>query len=399
VRLQGTTESLELVTSSTGALDVLVDWSESEIISGDISKGAIYSDDFALVTATTTTILAAAAAAGIRREVSRLSVRNKSNSLANQVTLQKDVAGTNFEYFKATLSVGDTLQYSPQDGWSIIDSAGMRRAVVTRATSETGYPLELMKVSTVAEAVGIWHFLGKDAGSPGAWSPGTPGLSGRTCDGTTVADAGALRIPNPAVGQNFLTGFSSFMSNVAGMYALYDMLLVNSGLVVTTTTAQTTNTIALPARDRFGTINGEGVIWGLYVSVATTNAAAIANCTMSYTDSAGNAGNTATMLSFPATAAVGTFVPFNLAAGDIGAKSVESVTLGTSLLTGTIHLMAVRMIAGSPLSSANTPGGTAASVGDGVRLYNGVCLLPFVLPSATTAIDWKAIATVNERVL
>ena len=98
------------------------------------------------------------------------------------------------------------------------------------------------------------------------------------------------------------------------------------------------------------------------------------------------ASNTATITSFPATAVAGTFVPFQLAAGDTGVRAIASVTLGTSYGGGAIHLVAYRVLATIPVNLANS-GLMAdyASVGF-PRLHNDT--VPFLLwrPSATTAV-------------
>jgi hypothetical protein len=396
MRLQGTTESLELVTSSVAPIDVLIDWSESEIVASDISKAQTFSDEFAITTANTFTLVAAAAAAGLRRDITRINIRNKSNSLANQLTLQKDVSATNFEYFKVTIGVGETLQYTPVSGWSVIDASGMVRAMQVATAPVSGRPLEIFKIGATPEAVGTYYLMAKDSGFPGAWTINAPGMAGRTCDGTTAADAGALPIPNAATGANFLTGFQVGQLNVVGTPRLLDCLWFNSGAVVTTITAQTVGSVALPARDNNGSINGEGCMIGVYVSAATTNAAAIANMTITYTNSAGVAGRVATMAAFPATCAAGTLALFQLQAGDVGVRAVTDWTLGTSLLTGTVHLMVVRMLPSSPVLTANTAG-LAAGVGPkGVRLYNGSCLFAAILCGAAGAATLYANGSVSE---
>jgi hypothetical protein len=119
---------------------------------------------------------------------------------------------------------------------------------------------------------------------------------------------------------------------------------VNSGLVVTTTTAQAITPVAIPARDTFDTANGDGVLAGFLVTTATTNAGAITNMTISYTNSAGVAGRTGTVTSFPATAVIGSFIPVNLQAGDKGIQSVQSVTFGTSLAAGAVSLVLYRVV-------------------------------------------------------
>jgi hypothetical protein len=144
---------------------------------------------------------------------------------------------------------------------------------------------------------------------------------------------------------------------------------------------------SIPARDSAGTTNGEDWLAGIYVTTATTNAGAIANTTMSYTNSEGTAGRTATMAAFPATAVIGTFVPFQLAAGDRGIRSIQSVTLGTSYVAGALSVMLYRTITCVPNPLANV-GGIMNKLTDdptGTRLYNGTALCVRFLPSATTA--------------
>ena len=159
---------------------------------------------------------------------------------------------------------------------------------------------------------------------------------------------------------------------------------VNSGLVVTTTTAQSITQPTLPARDNNGSTSGLGVYAGILVTTATTNGSAITNMTMSYTNSDGTPGRTATIASFPATAVIGTFVPFLLAAGDKGIRSIQSITLGTSLVAGAISLICFNPILSNSVLLANT-GSLAYPKKLDLRLYDGHCLIPFWLASNTTA--------------
>jgi hypothetical protein len=169
-------------------------------------------------------------------------------------------------------------------------------------------------------------------------------------------------------------------------------------MVVTTTTAQTVNSVAFPARDLNGSANGEQVFVGILVATATTNGAAVTNTTMSYTNSAGTAGRTATISSFPATAVAGTFVPFQLAAGDSGVRSIQTVTLGTSYGGGAIHIVAYRSLAMVPNTVVNIGGSMMPlPLNTGVRLYNGTCALPGYIASATTATTVNGFAVIQER--
>lgn len=242
-------------------------------------------------------------------------------------------------------------------------------------------PQPFFKVGATMEAIGVLHSLFYTTGVPGAAVAPTPGLAGAAL--TTYA--GQIPYTNPGAGNGYLAGINASAS-LAGTLYLCDRLWHNSGFTQTTTTAETVNSAAFPARDKAGSTNGDGVLVGLEVSTATTNAGAITNTTMSYTDQGGTAGNTATIASFPATAVAGTFVPFQLAAGDTGVRSIQSLTKGTSYAAGTMHLVAYRVLATIPISPANA-GLMAdyASVGF-PRLFDNT--VPFLLwrPSATTAV-------------
>lgn len=241
-------------------------------------------------------------------------------------------------------------------------------------------PVPFFKIGTAHEAAGVAHSHFYAAGMPGAAVAPSPGLGGAAL----TSYAGQLPFSNPVSGNSYLAVFDVFSNTVSTLW-LMDRLWHNSGIVVTTTTAQTINSVAWPARDRAGTTNGAGVMVAIEVSTATTNAGAIANTTMSYTNQDGTAGRTATMASFPATAVLGTFVPFQLAAGDTGVRSIQTVTLGTSYAGGAIHLVAYRMLAlvAVPVASSSQNRG---SVGLGmVRLFDNT--VPFLvnIANATTA--------------
>jgi hypothetical protein len=150
-----------------------------------------------------------------------------------------------------------------------------------------------------------------------------------------------------------LAGLSA-AATVSGKLMLADRLWHNASITSTTTTAQTINSATLPARDSAGTTNGAGVLVGLEVSTATTNGSAITNTTLNYTNSAGVSGRTATIASFPATAVAGVFVTFQLQAGDVGVRSIQSLTLGTSYGSGVIHLVAYRVVAELVVAQANS---------------------------------------------
>lgn len=242
-------------------------------------------------------------------------------------------------------------------------------------------PYPFLKVGGTMEAAGVMHSLAYSTGLPGAMVAPSSGLAGAAI----TSRSGLVSVPAPAgANLSYLAGVDAAAS-VSGQLIVCDRLWDNSGFTVTTTTAQTVTSATWPARDRGGATNGDGVMLGIEVSTATTNAGAIANMTASYTDSGGTAGNTATVTSFPATATAGTFVPFQLAAGDVGVRAVASLTLGTSLATGAVHLVAYRELARVSLPLANVGSNLDAIATRFARLYDNTTIMLLWLPTATTA--------------
>lgn len=213
-----------------------------------------------------------------------------------------------------------------------------------------GTPALFGKDAVTGEAAGIPHTNWYQAGFTPAGSAPTGALNGAVLSGTVT---GAIPIPAAVSGEQiYLERWSALHTGNIGMVRLIDRLWGNVP-VVTTATIQALTSPAWPARDTAASISGAGVYLALECSSATGNAGAITNTTVSYTNSASVSGRTATLASFPATAVAGTQVPFTLAAGDIGVKSVQSVTLGTSYVSGAIHLVAYRVIADLPTPNTN----------------------------------------------
>ena len=216
------------------------------------------------------------------------------------------------------------------------------------------------------------------AGIPGAMAAPAPGLAGAAL----TSYAGQIPIP-AASGNTHVAKFSGVSSAQGGMLLLCDRLWHNSGLVVTTTTAQTVNSAAWPARDINGSTNGVGVMVGLEISSAT--GAGAATPTISYTDESGNAGSTGSMqVTYAASSITGTFYPFTLATGDTGVRSIQTCTLGVSMTSGSISLVAYRVLASLELSAAGLPNAIDALTGGLPRCYD--TSVPFLLyvPQTTT---------------
>jgi hypothetical protein len=237
------------------------------------------------------------------------------------------------------------------------------------------------KVQVGVEAAGLWISTFYEPGSPiGAAVAPTPGLNGAAL--TTYA--GQIPWSNPGAGNSYLARFAG-TAGISGTLWLLDRLWHNSGYTQTTTTVENTTSPTWPARDNVGGTTGIGLNMALEVSTATTNAGAITNTTMSYTDPVNGSGRTGTIASFPATAVRGAFIPFQLAAGDTGITALASMTKGTSYAAGTMHMVLYRVLACIAVPVAGQAAALDAITGGMVRLYDNT--VPFLVwqPTAATA--------------
>jgi hypothetical protein len=243
-------------------------------------------------------------------------------------------------------------------------------------------PEAILKASVTAEAAGILHSTLYQTGRPGAGVAPAPGINGAAL----IAYPGQVPFPAAVGGDNIHVLSLAASQSAAGMSRLWllDRLWHNSGIVATTLTEQAITHPGLPSRDAAGATDGVGVLLALEVSVAT-GSSTVTTITANYTNQAGAAAQTATMASFPATAAAGTFVPFQLAAGDTGVRSVQGLTLGTSLVSGTVHLVQYRVIASVMVPPVTSGEGRVGLIELGMpRCWDGSVPFVVVLPTATT---------------
>lgn len=394
INLTSILDVIRVTTATAAQIEVHASW--VDILAGAGTLGRTNTPH--ITTATTTTVVAAPAAS-TQRNVKHLNITNDHASASCTVTVEHFDGTTAIELMAFILLPGENMIFNEEGRWTHRDQNGAEYPPAGLG-AYGGYSVGFMKSGTAPDTVGYWYCTAKDTGFPGAWLPGTPGVNGRVTDGTLTADAGCIPIKNPSTGANYLTEL--LMGSTVGHYNLiFDCLWVNSGLVVTTTTAQTITMPALPARDVNGTTNGEGCMIGMLFTVAATNAAVMSNSTVTYTNSKGVAGRTATLFSgvgaqTPATPTIGTLVWFSLAAGDTGVQSIQSVTLGTSLVTGSISMMICRDVASVGTVLAVVPASRVMAA-PGVRLYNGSCLLHCIQASSVSATFFNGELTITEK--
>lgn len=398
VTLEGSTDSLEVVTAgSSVSLDYSCAW--ANVTATALTTPGTSTGNIAAGAPTTTTIIAAPSASNWRH-IKTCNFDN-AGSVAITITVQIDRSGNNRVLFSNSLGVGEHLTLSSDGDFHLYLASGAEKTD-NGGAAYSGRTFEIAKVATATDAAGYHYLANKDNGFPGAWSVGTPGVNGvsTACDVVgTAGTGGALStgspvLPDPSSGSWYLTRFGVGGVAAVNTYVLMDVLWYNTGLTVTTTTAQAITTPAWPARDTNGSTNGEGVGVALYALTALGNAAAVSNSTLQYTNSDGTAGRTGTFtgsvgFQAPATPVIGTWMPFQLQAGDRGVRSIQSVTLNTTYTSGTMMLVAYRNIALDGAALANGPSGSLVSraqLQPGIRVYNDTCFAVGVLGStATTA--------------
>lgn len=240
-------------------------------------------------------------------------------------------------------------------------------------------PIDFFKTATPTLVAGRPHSLFYLAGIPGASPLPIPGLSGEAL----TSYEGQLPFNNPVAGNTYLARLLA-AATVPGALLLYDRLWHCNGFTVTSTGAHTINSVAFPPRDAHGSANGVGVMLG--VEVSATTGSPTPTITVGYTNSDDVSGRTATnIIPVVATSAAGAFYPIGLQAGDVGVRSIQTLTLSVSWVGGNFRLVAYRVLARLELPSGLVPGVLDAVTGGMPRLYDNTVPFLLFIPSATTA--------------
>ena len=253
--------------------------------------------------------------------------------------------------------------------------------------------------ATTAHTAGLWYSLMRGGGNPAA---DTILGTGTNLAFQALRDAVATASGIPHGGN---VGDYKVLLNAAAQTAaattapcvlmLVDMLGFYPITTVTTTGAQTlNNTVTLPRYT-----DGAGV--QAFLTPSTVMGAATPNITLNYTNSAGTAGkatpatlpigNTAAAVtsvvhSGTGTGKYGPFIP--LAAGDAGIRSVQSINLSASYVSGVLNLVLCKPIMTLPIT---TLGVTAErdlvnQFASMPRIYDGACLNWLFLAGAATPV-------------
>lgn len=259
------------------------------------------------------------------------------------------------------------MAITSQDG--LLSALGTAQRLVYNKPNQT---------AVTARPISMWG----GSGNPGV---GTTTL-GQAAAGAVPDDStqGAIPFNNPVSGNSYL-GQVSGISSATGMLFIYDLLWVwgsgGSGWSVTTTGAQNTSSPA--ALTRPDSLGDRTEAWMEVLSTLGTGAA---TPTLSYTNSAGTAGRTTTGMTpaYSASAASGNCFFFNLAAGDTGVRSIQSLTLNVSMTSGTARICIGRRIAEIPCAANVGFKYDAYDLGL-PQVYNDACLVPIFVPNSTAS--------------
>lgn len=222
------------------------------------------------------------------------------------------------------------------------------------------------------------------SGIPGASTATTIGVNGEAATPALASTGGRIPRTNPGSGNAHLARLA-IQASQPGTLWLIDRLWQNSGLVVTSNTAQAISPATLPARSGDGTTNGANVLAAIEWSA--TGGAGTPTVTLTYTDQDGNAGATGTFTGV-ATPPVGTFEIFTLAAGDTGIRAPTSFIQSATRTSGTMHLVLFRVLAQVEVTAANIGNAIDALTSGMPRIYNDSVLQLVWFPNATSATNF-----------
>ena len=255
---------------------------------------------------------------------------------------------------------------------------------------------------TTAHTAGMWYLLSQTGGNPAASSilgTGTNLAFQALTDAT--ATAAGIQHGGDVGGYKQIINASAFSASATTMPAIFmlvDLLGFYPITTVTTTGAKTlNNTVTLPRYT-----DGAGV--QAIVVPSTVMGAATPTITLGYTNSVGTAsratpstpalplGNTAAAVSSVVYSGTGSgkYGPFMPQAnGDAGIRSVQSISLSASYVSGVLNLLLVKPLLTMPMTTI----GVAAErdllnqVPSLPKVYDGACLAWMMYAGAATPVN------------
>lgn len=221
--------------------------------------------------------------------------------------------------------------------------------------------------ATTAQVAGMWYSLFRCAGNPGAdtlLGTGT-NLAFQALSDVLAGATGIQHGGDTGTGKHVVnaSAFTAAATTAPCIIMVVDLLGFYPITTVTSTSAQTlNNTITLPRET-----TGRGV--QAFITPSTVMGAGVPSITLNYTNSEGTAGKvTPAVLPVGLTAApvssivysgtgagkYGPFVP--LAAGDAGIRSVQSIQLSASYVSGVLNLVLCKPLFTIPITTLGVAG-------------------------------------------
>src|SRR3990167_2221599 len=180
--LTGTSDLVQVITAS-GVSTIYVHASWADMTTTALTPGRTNTQ---ITTATTTTVIGSPAAS-TQRQVKILTIRNSHASSSNAITIQHTDGTTIAEVLKYTLLAGETIQYTDDDGFRVIDASGQVKSLI----AATSLPLPTGASTWALEGGGWPAALGAGGGLKVDGSGTALPVSGTV----TVTDgAGALNV-------------------------------------------------------------------------------------------------------------------------------------------------------------------------------------------------------------
>ncbi len=238
--------------------------------------------------------------------------------------------------------------------------------------------------ANVTSATSAFVSLWASVGNPAA---GTLSV-GNTTTGVvpTSATAGAFPFANPSTGFTYLARAKAMAQN-SGTLTFYDRLQHSGSYTSSNGTINANDQVAV---DRDST--GAGV--EAWIEINTALNATPTTITITYTDQAGNTGNTGTCV-IPASAIASRMFPFILAAGDSGIRSIEDVA-GSAAPTGTFNIVLMRTLTTIPLNTASMFFQYDWALLGMPRVYDNACIAMMMQTSAgSTGISAGSISLIQ----
>jgi len=249
--------------------------------------------------------------------------------------------------------------------------------IINALTTGKGQLLFFNKAS-ITSVVAFLYRLWNAAGNPPAGSDPT-GLVGAAC---TKALTGALPFNNPTSPATLHMLSLGVGGPTMGVLIIYDRLWHVGGISLTSTTTQTFTGVQAPTRHA----NGVGNKLALEITTATTGTSAV-TITVTYTNTNDVTGRQATLTTPAAAQPVNRVHLFNLQAGDVGVKSVQSIILSASMTAGVANLIMFNdaELAAVPwIANQWTERDLVLQMSNLPRVLDDACLAFMILPSGTS---------------